>query len=43
VVLLAGCLALLSGRCLLAGSAFGLLVLTRTRAQLLVPVLPLWC
>lgn len=42
VLLLAGCLALLSGRCLLAGAVFGLLVLTRPSAQLLVPALALW-
>jgi 4-amino-4-deoxy-L-arabinose transferase-like glycosyltransferase len=41
-LLLAGLLALGKRRCLLAGLAIGLLVLTRPSAQLLVPVLGVW-
>jgi 4-amino-4-deoxy-L-arabinose transferase-like glycosyltransferase len=41
-LLLAGLLALGKRRCLLAGVAIGLLVLTRPSAQLLVPVIGLW-
>ncbi|MDQ1631698.1 MAG: hypothetical protein QOC80_1670 [Frankiaceae bacterium] len=41
-LLLAGLLALGQHRCLAAGVAIGLLVLTRPSAQLLVPVIGLW-
>lgn len=41
-LLLAGLLALGKHRCLFAGVAIGLLVLTRPSAQLLVPVIGLW-